>query len=187
MLDSKEKLKEYINRETDFFPYKMLIYLPFDLFESQIIAKYLVLLRKTEYHVNVGHKIRGLYYLFRLKKKQCKYGVHIPINVFGIGLSIAHLGTIVVNGNAIVGEGCRIHVGAVIGANGENNRGVPVLGDNVYIGPGAKIFGKVQIADGCKVGANAVVNKSFLVKNLYWLEYQRKERLKNVRDKYGSF
>ena len=42
--------------------------------------------------------------------------------------------------------------------------GVPVLGDNVYIGPGAKIFGKVQIADGCKVGANAVVNKSFLVK-----------------------
>ena len=76
----------YINRETDFFPYKMLIYLPFDLFESQIIAKYLVLLRKTEYHVNVGHKIRGLYYLFRLKKKQCKYGVHIPINVFGIGL-----------------------------------------------------------------------------------------------------
>ncbi|WP_270590953.1 hypothetical protein [Coprococcus sp. LG101-27] len=123
MLDSKEKLKEYINRETDFFPYKMLIYLPFDLFESQIIAKYLVLLRKTEYHVNVGHKIRGLYYLFRLKKKQCKYGVHIPINVFGIGLSIAHLGTIVVNGNAIVGEGCRIHVGAVIGANGENNRG----------------------------------------------------------------
>lgn len=65
--------------------------------------------------------------------------------------------------------------------------GVPVLGDNVYIGPGAKIFGKVQIADGCKVGANAVVNKSFLVKNLYWLEYQRKERLKNVRDKYGSF
>ena len=123
MLDSKEKLKEYINRETYFFPYKMLIYLPFDLFESQIIAKYLVLLRKTEYHVNVGHKIRGLYYLFRLKKKQCKYGVHIPINVFGIGLSIAHLGTIVVNGNAIVGEGCRIHVGAVIGANGENNRG----------------------------------------------------------------
>lgn len=49
--------------------------------------------------------------------------MHIPINVFGIGLSIAHLGTIVVNGNAIVGEGCRIHVGAVIGANGENNRG----------------------------------------------------------------
>lgn len=42
--------------------------------------------------------------------------------------------------------------------------GVPVLGDNVYIGPGAKIFGKIQIADGCKVGANAVVNKSFLVK-----------------------
>ena len=39
--------------------------------------------------------------------------------------------------------------------------GVPILGNNIYIGPGAKIFGKIQIVDGCKIGANAVVNKSF--------------------------
>ena len=32
----------------------------------------------------------------------------------------------------------------------------------MYIGPGAKIFGNVQIVDGIAVGANAVVNKSFL-------------------------
>lgn len=32
----------------------------------------------------------------------------------------------------------------------------------MYIGPGAKIFGKIKIADGIKIGANAVVNKSFL-------------------------
>ena len=166
MLLTKEQLKEYIHVETSFLSNKALMYLPFDIFETQIIAKYLMLLRKTEYHTNVGHKIRGLYYLLRMKKKQCRYGVHIPINVFEKGLSIAHLGTIVVNGNARVGENCRIHVGVVIGANGENKPGgVPILGNNIYIGPGAKIFGKIQIVDGCKIGANAVVNKSFSEKN----------------------
>lgn len=41
----------------------------------------------------------------------------------------------------------------------------PTIGNNVYIGPGAKIFGDIQIADGVKIGANAVVNKSCLHKN----------------------
>ncbi len=44
-------------------------------------------------------------------------------------------------------------------------RDVPVLGDSVYLGPGAKIFGNVMISDGCKVGANAVVNKSCIQKD----------------------
>ncbi|HMP14590.1 MAG TPA: hypothetical protein PKD70_11975, partial [Saprospiraceae bacterium] len=33
--------------------------------------------------------------------------------------------------------------------------------NNVYIGPGAKIFGAIQIADNVAIGANAVVNKTF--------------------------
>lgn len=40
-----------------------------------------------------------------------------------------------------------------------------MIGDNVYLGPGAKIFGGIYIADGCKIGANAVVNKSCKEKN----------------------
>lgn len=38
----------------------------------------------------------------------------------------------------------------------------PKIGDNVYIGPGAVLFGDIEIADNCWIGANAVVNKSFL-------------------------
>ncbi|MBT0889312.1 hypothetical protein KJR38_03095 [Streptococcus lutetiensis] len=38
---------------------------------------------------------------------------------------------------------------------------MPVIGNNVDIGVGAKIIGNVTIADGIKIGANAVVNKSF--------------------------
>ena len=34
---------------------------------------------------------------------------------------------------------------------------VPVLGNNVYIGSGAKILGGIKIGNNVKVGANAVV------------------------------
>ena len=37
---------------------------------------------------------------------------------------------------------------------------VPVLGDFIFIGPGAKLFGDIKIGNGVRVGANAVVNKS---------------------------
>lgn len=47
-----------------------------------------------------------------------------------------------------------------IGNKGVANSGVPVIGDNVNIGVGAKIVGDVYIADDVSIGANAVVTKS---------------------------
>lgn len=88
-----------------------------------------------------------------------KLGFSIPINVFGPGLSIPHYGTIVVNSNARIGANCRLHVGVNIGASGGSIK-APCLGDNVYIGPGAIIFGDIQIADNVTIGANATVNRS---------------------------
>jgi serine O-acetyltransferase len=35
----------------------------------------------------------------------------------------------------------------------------PTIGNNVLIGPGAKIIGAITVGDNCKIGANAVVNK----------------------------
>ncbi|QXE03465.1 serine acetyltransferase [Terribacillus sp. DMT04] len=121
-------------------------------------------MRKLEYINNCKKDnilFKPIYYClkFRYKRKQLKLGFTIPINVFGEGLNIAHVGTIVVNPNCVVGKNCRIHVCVNIGGTDNN---VPKIGDNVYIGPGAKIFGSIQIADGIAIGANAVVNKSFL-------------------------
>ena len=48
-----------------------------------------------------------------------------------------------------------------INSRGENNKGAPVIGNNVYISPGAKLFGGIMIGDNVIIGANAVVNKSF--------------------------
>jgi len=122
-------------------------------------------LRKLEYYTNCKNK--GLtkiyvYYLrFLFKKTSIKLGFSIPINIFGPGLAIIHYGTIVVNIATKVGENCRMHAGVNIGASG-GSKSAPVIGNNVYIGPGAKIFGNIEIADNCAIGANAVVNKTFL-------------------------
>ena len=44
-------------------------------------------------------------------------------------------------------------------ANRGTNKGYPVLGDNIYIGPGAKIVGAVRIGNNVAIGANCVVTK----------------------------
>jgi len=36
---------------------------------------------------------------------------------------------------------------------------VPEIGDNVYIGPGAKIIGNIKIGNNAAIGANCVVTK----------------------------
>lgn len=91
-----------------------------------------------------------------------KYNWTIPINVFSEGLAIVHVGTIVVSPKARIGKNCRIHVCVNIGSAWVKGvSGVPVIGDNVYIGPGAKIFGPITIGDNVAIGANSVVNSSF--------------------------
>ena len=103
----------------------------------------------------------------KLHKNSVKLGFSIPINVFGPGLSIAHYGTIVVNSAARVGKNCRIQEGVNIGAtNGQ--RSAPKIGDNVFIGTGAKIIGDVTVASDVAIGANAVVVKSITEQGTTW-------------------
>ena len=63
------------------------------------------------------------------------------------------------NPDTKIGEWCDIHQGVNIGRNIEGE--CPVLGDNVYIGPGAKLFGNIVLGDNMMIGANAAVTKSF--------------------------
>lgn len=128
------------------------------------------LLRKVEYYKNckTSSFYRPYYYYLYLKFYLLSLflSFHIKPNVFGPGLSISHPGTIVVNGNAKVGANCRIHVCTVIGTRAGHDDLTPKIGNNVYIGPGAKIFGDIEIADGIAIGANSVVNKSFTEPNI---------------------
>ena len=103
--------------------------------------------------------LKWLWAKYKFKKLSIKLGFSIPINVFGPGLSIAHYGSIVINPNAKIGANCRLHVGVNIGASGGGTE-APIIGDNVYIGPGAILFGDIKIANNVTIGANATVNKS---------------------------
>lgn len=90
---------------------------------------------------------------------QHKHGVFIPPTTrVGPGLYLEHLGDIFVNGRAVIGKNCNLGNGVTIGqTNRGARRGVPTVGDNVFIGPGAKIIGDVAVGDNAAVGVNCVV------------------------------
>lgn len=134
------------------------------------IWRYQVLLRTLEYYTNCRQEVYlkpyKLYLKWKFRQLSIKYGFEIPINTFGKGLSIGHIGTIVINGAVKIGDNCRIHTCVNIGTEAGYADRAPNIGDNVYIGPGAKIFGDIKIADGIAIGANSVVNKSFTENNI---------------------
>lgn len=127
-------------------------------------------LRKLEYYNNCKRGLIAIIYRFFLTKKynnlSLKLGFSIPYNVFGPGLSIAHYGTIIINGGAKIGANCRLHACVNIGTKAGSSHKAPSIGDNCYIGPGVKMYGEIYIADGIAIGANSVVNKSFNEPNI---------------------
>ena len=135
------------------------------------VWRFQILMRRTEYHVNCAknplQKMIAQLYRLRYHRYCVKMGFHVPLNIFDEGLSIAHYGALVVNSKAKVGKNCRIHAMVVIGAT-NGDPAAPVLGDNVYIGAGAKIVGNIHIADNVAIGANAVVVKSIEEPGTTW-------------------
>jgi len=90
-----------------------------------------------------------------------KYGISIPAStVIGPGLCIDHFGGIFVNGSCVIGKDCTVSQNVTLGrANRGRRRGAPVIGDRVYIGPGAKVVGAVRVGSDVAIGANAVVTE----------------------------
>lgn len=121
------------------------------------IWKFQICMRKLSYCQTAGKMMRW-FYRFRYHRLSLKLGFSIPHNVAGPGLAIVHYGSIVISSHAKIGSNCRIHTGVNIGANGGESAAA-TIGDNVYIGPGAKIIGDIHIGNDVVIGANAVVTK----------------------------
>lgn len=110
---------------------------------------------------------RGLWALAHLaarlqhKRLRFKFGISIPWQTqIGPGFYIGHFGGIVVNEAAVIGRNCNISQGVTVGQlNRGERRGVPTIGDGVYIGPGAVIIGAIHVGAGSAIGANAVVTR----------------------------
>lgn len=163
MIRSKTELREFLDQdklalgiETNLFYNLRNLIIPNHIYNFQRR------MRLTSYYKHQAgffNKILYGWHKFWYRKQSLKLGFSIPEDVFGPGLAIVHYGTIVVNMNAKIGANCRIHACTNIGASGGSSK-APQLGNNIYIGPGAKIYGEINIADNCAIGANATVFKT---------------------------
>ena len=86
---------------------------------------------------------------------------HIPLETnIGGGERIPHLLGIVLSGKASIGEQCTIMHQVTIGVDELKNNKAPVIGNNVFIGAGAKIIGNITVGNNVVIGAGAIVTKS---------------------------
>lgn len=78
----------------------------------------------------------------------------------GPGLYLAH-GNVVIDGTVAIGRNCEINPWVTIGLSNSARFGWvfrgPTIGDNVYIGTGAKVLGPITVGNNVRIGANAVV------------------------------
>jgi serine O-acetyltransferase len=102
-------------------------------------------------------KRRGIPFLpgWVQRKIYAHYGLEISVGAdIGGGLYIAHpIGTVI--SVRRMGRNCSIIAAVTIGMR--NEWAFPVIGDNVFIGAGARVLGDITIGDNAVIGANAVV------------------------------
>lgn len=106
------------------------------------------------------NKVLGLYYRYRLNRLRIKYGYQIKIKTkIGSGFYIGHFGTIVINPKVQIGKNCNIAHSTTIGASNRGKyKGVPKIGNNVWIGTGAVIVGKITVGNNVLIAPNAYLN-----------------------------
>ena len=103
-------------------------------------------------------KLCSLVYHVLFKLVQVLTGIELPCEVqVGRNFVIDHFGAIVVSGYARFGDDCRIRTGVVVGLARTEDPCAPQIGNNVDIGAGAKVLGRITIGNNVRIGANAVV------------------------------
>lgn len=105
-------------------------------------------------------KAASLLYRMAFKFVQILTGIELPCEVeLGRNFIIDHSGGIVISGYAKFGDDCRIRTGVVVGLARVAEPGAPVIGNNVDIGVGAKVLGRIRVGNDVVIGANAVVTR----------------------------
>ena len=119
---------------------------------------YLKVWRKANYYKNN----RFLFFLFgyRLYKMSIKYGFQIsPHASLGRGIYIGHFGTLVIGNEVSVGNNVNFGVNVVVGRQNRGEKmGSPTIGDNVWIGSGSIIVGKISIGSNVLIAPNSYIN-----------------------------
>lgn len=119
------------------------------------IVYYLYLLARILNKIHIPVLPQIIQFLIRIV-----FGCYIPYTAkIGKNTIFAYGGIgIVIHTRCVIGENCVIGSGVTLGGTNHKYE-VPQVGNNVYIGSGAKIIGPVKIGNNVVIGANAVVTK----------------------------
>ena len=101
----------------------------------------------------IASKIYGLNFFLILITSGIRLNRETKI---GKDLHLIHSGNIQIHPNTVIGDRCGIQQDVNLGTNMER-KGAPIIGNDVYIGAGAKILGNVTIGDGARIAANSLV------------------------------
>lgn len=130
-------------------------------------SKFEVLLLYPSMHAIISYRLthflynHKLFLLARLISQLCRFFTGIEIHPgakIGKGLFIDHGMGVVIGETAEVGDDVTIYHGVTLGGTGKHTgKRHPTIGNNVFIGTGAKILGPITVGDNAKIGANSVV------------------------------
>lgn len=88
---------------------------------------------------------------------QISSGIEIGLDVdAGEELRLLHASNIKIHPEAVLGDRVSVMHDVTIGTNG-NEGGAPVIGDDVFIGAGAKVLGSIRVGNGALIAANSLV------------------------------
>ena len=119
--------------------------------------RYIKLFRKANSSSNF---IIKSYYRFKLNRFSSKTNIQIPSHTkIGRGFYIGHSGGLVINPNAVLGNNINIANGVTIGQENRGKRkGVPTIGNDVWIGTNAVIVGNIKIGNDVLIAPLSYVN-----------------------------
>ena len=166
---SKEELKKLIKSDRELYSNKGFLRKIYDYIvrdNKYIYRKLIITSRKYSYYRRKSNLyiLQKIYFTRKQNFLSRKYNINIKA-LFGKNMKIYHE-DITINQYSVLGDNISLHGNNCIGNNGKNILKCPKIGNNVDIGFGATIIGDIEIADNIIIGANSLVNKSFLEPNI---------------------
>jgi serine O-acetyltransferase len=123
-------------------------------------------MRKMVFNPNVKFpKIIKIYYLYKIKKMETfnnsSFGTYLNRGAFFKGVPVLPHGLrgIFISDKAYIGEDVTIFHQVTIGVSELTSESAPIIGDNCFIGAGAKTLGNIKVGNNVRIEANAVVTK----------------------------
>ncbi len=123
---------------------------------KKAMPKYQIYFRKYQSTSGILKQIYRLLY----SRSAHRMMVEIPKECkIGGGLFLGHPHGITINRNVVIGENCNIHKGVTIGQENRGTRkGVPTIGNCVWIGVNATVVGNIHIGNDVLIAPNTLVN-----------------------------